>query len=123
MNALPHLNVRKAICQMGVVVSLIGALALLAFPIRGAHQFTAHFRTGEICRSIESHTLAALAEVDPAKLVADCAAFPALPMLAQIRSDAKPLFCLESASRVPLTRLFLRLKLGPSRAGGQDPLT
>jgi hypothetical protein len=122
MNPLPHLNARRFVGKMGMMASLIGALALLAFPIRGTHQFTAHFRTGEIRRSVESHTFATQAEADPAKWVADCAALPAAPMLTVIRTSAKPLPFIRSASNVPLRRLLLRFKVGPAPAGAQDPL-
>jgi hypothetical protein len=117
-----HFGTRKAISLMGGVVSLIGALMMFALPMQRAHQFTDHFRTREVRRTIERHTFLAQPEADPAERVAHIAILPALPVPVETCSNVKPLAAFEITPHVPLTRLLLRLKLGPSRASAQDPL-
>ncbi len=122
MNLPPHVGMREPRSSIDLATALLGLLMLLAFPMRPVHQFTDHFRASEIRRSVERHTFLAQPEADPAERVARGAILPALTVPVATFSAVKPLAVFEFTSQVPLTRLLLRLKLGPSRASAQDPL-
>jgi hypothetical protein len=108
-------GVRAAICVLSV-------LSLLAFSMPPAHQCTVHLRTPEVRSSIERHTSVAEPEAGPAGRIADGAVVSALFTPVDTANTVKSRENVEPSSEVPLTRLLLRLKLGPSRADGQDPL-
>jgi len=98
---------------------------LLTFPTIKPHNFTDHFRTPEVRRSILRHTQVAEVENGTEKSVERLGIHPnALPLLFDF-DFAKTKFAttsnLELALQASPTRLFLRLKLGASPAGGEDP--
>lgn len=98
--------------------TVIAALMLLAVPIRASHHFANHFRTSEARRTVERHLFLQDTPAD-----ADGAAF-AIPWdqgtPPEVRFETRePLPKLEDVFlEVPLTRLFLRLKINPG--GTQD---
>ena len=117
-----HSTTLKAATLFNLAGCVVGVLMLLAFPIRQAHQFTNHFRTPEVRRSIERHTPIAHPEAGIAERIAHQAVLPALLVHIDTGAVVEPAANIEFASQVPLSRLLLRLKLGSSRSGGQDPL-
>jgi hypothetical protein len=117
-----HPRARQVVSRIGWLPSLVVVLTLLAFPMQRTHQFTDHFRTSEARRSVERHTFLGQPELDPAERVAYCAGLPTLPVRIEIIGDVKPRTGIEFAPPVPLQRLLSRLKLGPSRGSGPDPL-
>ena len=94
---------------------------LLAFPIRSAHQFSDHFRTPEVRRSIERHTPIAHPDSRSAERTPHQALLPALLIPTDDLGAIKPAAHFDLAE-IPISRLLLRLKLGSSRSSSQDPL-
>jgi hypothetical protein len=117
-----HARARQVVSRIGCLASVVVALVLLAFPMQRTHQFTDHFRTSEARRSVERHTFLGQPELDPAERVTYCAALPVLPVPIETNGDVRPRTGIEFAPPVPLQRLLSRLKLGPSRGSGPDPL-
>ena len=101
---------------------MVSVLMLLAFPMQRVHQYTSHLRSPEVRRSIERHTPVAHSEAGTAERIAHQAVLPALLVHIDTGDVVEPAASTEFASQVPFSRLFLRLKLGSSRSGGQDPL-
>lgn len=96
---------------------------LLTFPLIKSHSFNDHLRTPEVRRSIVRHTQVAETENATAQSVERIRIQPIeLPLLLEsetkFATSTNVKFVLPSAP----TRLFLRLKLGTSPAGGEDPL-
>ena len=102
---------------------VVSLLMLLAFPMSPAgHQFTGHFRTPEVCRSIERCTSIAHPEAGTAERIARQAALPTLLVPIDTGDADAPVVNIEFAPQTPLSRMLLRLKPGSSRSGGPDPL-
>lgn len=99
---------------------VVGALMLLTFPIQSAHQYTNHFRTPQVRRTIERGVFIAHPDTTPTKRIAQQAVFPAL-LVSLNAGDAKPVTIIYF-SPVPISRLLMHLKLGFSRSGSEDPL-
>ena len=112
----------KAATLFNLAACVVSVLMLLAFPIRQADQFTNHFRTPEVRRSIERHTPIAQPESGPAERIAHQAVMPSVVMPVETGNVVDPVAKVDLSFQVPLSRLLLRLKLGSSRSGGQDPL-
>jgi hypothetical protein len=117
-----HFVPRRIAGLLNVAACVVSVLMLLAFPMQRGHQFAAHFRSPEVRRSIERHTPIAHPEAGTAERIAHQAVLPALLVYVDTGDVVEPAANIEFASQVPLARLLLRLKLGPSRSGGQDPL-
>ncbi len=115
-------TVLKGASLISAVACVVSLLMLLVFPMGPEHQFTGHFRSPEVCQSIERHTPIAQPEARTTECIAHQAALPALLMLINNGDVVEPVANIEFSPQVPLSRLLLRLKLGPSRSGGQDPL-
>jgi hypothetical protein len=96
---------------------------LLTFPTNKAHSFANHFRTPEVRRSIVRHTQLAQTENDAATSIKRLGLQPDIvPLLLVIQTAFATTSNVELAPQALPTRLFLRLKLGFSLAGGEDPL-
>jgi hypothetical protein len=96
---------------------------LLTFPLIKAHTFNDHFRTPEIRRSILRHTQVAETENATAQSVERIRIQPfELPLLLESETKFATVTNVEFIPPSSPTRLFLRLKLGASPAGGEDPL-
>lgn len=96
---------------------------LLTFPAIKPHNFSDHFRTPEVRRSIVRHTQVAQVEDATATSVVGIGIEPdPLPLVLIVETTFTPNNKVESAPPTLATRLFLRLKLGSSAAGGEDPL-
>jgi hypothetical protein len=117
-----HSITRKAATLLNLAVCVVSVLMLLAFPLRSAHQFTDHFRTPEVRRSIERHTPIAHPDSRIADRIAHQAIMPAFLVPVDIGEATFSVANVEVSSKTPISRLLLRLKLGSSRSGGQDPL-
>jgi hypothetical protein len=117
-----HSSALKAAGLLNLAACIVSVLMLLVFPMQRVHQYTNHFRAPEIRRSTLRHTPIAQRESGPAERIAHQAVLPALLVYVDTGDVVEPAANIEFASQVPLSRLLLRLKLGPSRSGGQDPL-
>jgi hypothetical protein len=96
---------------------------LLTFPANKPHNFHSHFRTPEVRRSIVRHTQLAQAEDSAAESVRHTALQPGIvPLLHIVETAVATTSNVELVPQALPTRLFLRLKLGFSLAGGEDPL-
>jgi hypothetical protein len=122
MVAHSHPGGIKAAGLVRIAICALSAMSLLAFSLRPAYQSTVHLRTPEVRRSVERHTSVAEPEASPAGRIADGAVVPALAAPVDAAITVKPRLEPEPSTEIPLTRLLLRLKLGPSRADGQDLL-
>jgi hypothetical protein len=109
------------------IVRILACLAsvgmLLTFPVIKAHNFNGHYRNPETRRLIVRHTEVAEAENATVENVARISTQPN-PLLILLNLDTKSSDStnVEPVLQVTPTRLFLRLKLGASPAGGEDPL-
>ena len=102
-------------------LSLVAVLMLLGFPLQRAHTSLSHFRAHEVRRSVLSHTLL---ERTPETTIAK-AAYKCPGKFVRLLEDCDEAESAIESSTIPTipVRLFLtRFKLGPSHAGGQDPL-
>jgi hypothetical protein len=104
------------------VACAFSVLMLLTLPIRSGHQYTNHFRTPEVRRTVERHTYVAHTNAGPAESVPHQNVLA--PLLATVDDGdvIKPVVDSEISTQIPISRLLLRLKLGWSRSGNQDPL-
>jgi hypothetical protein len=121
MSIRSHFIQRKAASLLSLAACVVSILMLLAFPIRSAHQFSDHFRTPEVRRSIERHTPIAHPDSRSAERTPHQALLPALLIPTDDLDALKPAAHFDFAE-IPISRLLLRLKLGSSRSGSQDPL-
>jgi hypothetical protein len=105
-------------------VACIASVAmLLTFPTIKAHSFTDHYRTPEVRRSIVRYTQVAEVENGTVKTVERLGIQPsAVPLLFDCKTKFPNISDVELTLQALPTRLFLRLKLGASPAGGEDPL-
>ena len=95
---------------------------LLTFPTIKSHNFTDHLRTPEVRRSIVRHTQVTEVENATVKTLVRIGIEPnELPLLVDFEAKFASISNVESALQALPTRLFLRLKLGASPAGGEDP--
>jgi len=95
---------------------------LLTFPMIQPHSFTDHFRTPQVRRLILRHTQVAEVENGTVKSVVRIGIeLNALPLLVDFKTKFATISNVELALQASPTRLFLRLKLGASPAGGEDP--
>jgi hypothetical protein len=122
MSICLHSKTRKAARLLNLAVCVVSVLMMLAFPMRSAHQFGFHFRTPEVRRSIERNTAFANPEPKPSERIPYQAVRPALFVLVDTGDAPFPIAHVELSSNVDFPRLLLRLKLGSSRSGSQDPL-
>jgi hypothetical protein len=96
---------------------------LMTFPAIKSHTFNDHFRTPEIRRSIVRHTQVAEAENATTESVERIGIQPSpLPFLLNLETKFATPTDFELVPQATPTRLFLRLKLRASPAGGEDPL-
>jgi hypothetical protein len=104
-------------------IACIASVAmLLTFPIIKPHSFADHFRTPEVRRSIVRHTQVAEVENATVRTVERFGIQPsAVPLLFDCKTKHPDISNVELALEAIPTRLFLRLKLGASPAGGEDP--
>ena len=115
--------------MMKTAAAIIRALAciasvamLLTFPTIKSHSFADHFRTPEVRRSIVRHTSIAAVEDATVKSIVRIGIAPtALPLLLDLKNKFATIRNVELALQSSPTHLFLRLKLGASPAGGEDP--
>lgn len=122
MSMCLHSTARKVARLLNLAACVVSILMLLAFPIRSAHQFSDHFRTPEVRRSIERHTPIAHPDSGASERIPHQTVLPALMVPLDYGEAIKPALTWELASQIPSSRLLLRLKLGSSRSGSQDPL-
>jgi hypothetical protein len=105
-----------------VAVYLASALMVLSFPVGSAHDFHQHFRIARVRRELVRHTFLSVAKESPAKRARPLRVRPIqlLPVDRQTESESS-----SNISPSPLvipTRILLRFRPGPFRAGGEDPL-
>ena len=102
---------------------LVGMLTLVTFVTLQGHQFTDHFRAPEVRRSTERHTVLIESRNDASDKITVAQRLSRVPVV-DAKSVTRPLGQFDSSfvPTLPITRLLVRLKLGPSRSGGQDPL-
>jgi len=105
-----------------MVAGLLSLLLLLIFPLLRARHFTTRLRTPQTVSQIERHIFVAQPKAVHAQGLANYAAIFTMFAAVVTTSQIKPLPGFQLAARVPLARLLLRLKLGPSRASSPDPL-
>ena len=104
------------------IACIVSVAMLLTFPTIKPHAFTDHFRTPEVRRSILRHTQVAEVENGTVKSVVRLGIRPhTLPLLVDFETKFPTISNVELALQALPTRLFLRLKLGASPAGGEDP--
>ena len=102
---------------------LMSALMLLSFPVQiRPHDFNSHFRAADARRSIVGHTSVERVEVRGVDRVVKIGAWPLPFLVVEPEFKIRPLPSAQLVSLIPRTRLFLRLKLGPSPSNSQDPL-
>ena len=96
---------------------------MLTFPLGKAHTFNDHFRTPETRRSIVRHTQVAEADNATSESVQriNIRPIPLSDLLDPNRESANSTN-VEFVPQATPKRLFLRLKLGASPGGGEDPL-
>ena len=112
----------RASSVLSLAACIVSVLMLLAFPVQSGHQYGSHLRTPEVRASIERHTFVAYPEAENADRIANQAVMLAVVTPIET-SDAITLVASPDLfPQVPIARLLARLKLGPSRSGGQDPL-
>ena len=107
---------------LNLAACLLSVMMLLAFPLQSGFRLTDHFRTPEVRGSIVRHTFIAQHESGPSERIANQAVLPALLTPSNTGNIVEPVANVERSVQVPPSRLLLRLKLGPSCSGGQDPL-
>jgi hypothetical protein len=118
-----HLRPDKASGVLGLLICAFAVLMLLTFPIRSAHQYANHLRSPEVRRSSERHTSIAYSNFRPAEVITYPAVLPTLLAPVEAGNTFVPAANTELLpSAIPISRLLLRLKLGCSRSGSQDPL-
>jgi hypothetical protein len=117
-----HLTTLKAARLFSLGICLLSVLTLLTFPMQSAHQFTDHFRTPEVRRSIERHTPIAQPESEAAERIPHQPVLPTriIPIDDGVVITAVANFGL--SSQVPLSRLLSRVKLGSRSSRAPDPL-
>jgi hypothetical protein len=104
------------------IACFISVAMLLSFPMIKPHNFSDHFRLPEVRRSIVRHTQVAQAEDATTESVERIGIQPnPLPLLLNVETKFATISNVELAPQASPTRLFLRLKLGASPAGGEDP--
>jgi hypothetical protein len=114
---------KSAASVVRVVACLISVALLLTFPLVKAHTFNDHFRSPEIRRSIVRHTQVAEADDATAESVQRINIQPtALFQLLDLNQESAKVINVEFVPQAVPTQLFLRLKLGNSPGGGEDPL-
>jgi hypothetical protein len=117
-------SVVKSVATVIRATACIASIAmLLTFPSNKAHSFANHFRIPEVRRAIVRHTQLAQTETDTATSVERIGLQPDIvPLLLVVQTAFATTSDVELAPQALPTRLFLRLKLGFSLAGGEDPL-
>src|SRR5579864_8931644 len=111
---------RTAAAIIRAIACIASVAMLLTFPTIKPHTFTDHFRTPEVRRSILRHTQVAKVENDTVKSVVRLGIQPnPLPLLFDFKTKFTTISNIELALQASPTRLFLRLKLGASPAGGE----
>lgn len=113
---------RRAGTFLCAVACIVCIAMLLSFPATSAHNFSGHFRSNEVRRSIVRHASVAAPEADGAQAIARVDIEPTIAMPVIVESIAQPLATFEVYAEVSLIRLLLRFKLGPSRSDGSVPL-
>jgi hypothetical protein len=113
---------KKAAAFIRALACLASVAMLLTFPTIKPHSFSDHFRTPEVRRSILRHTQVAAVEEATVKSIVRFGIQPnALPLLFDFQTKFVTISNVELAVQASPIRLFLRLKLGASPAGGEDP--
>jgi hypothetical protein len=113
---------KTAAAIIRAVACLASVAMLLTFPMIKPHSFTDHFRTPEVRRSIVRHTQVAEVEDATVKAIVRIGIEPnALSLPVDFKTKFATISNVELALQGSPTRLFLRLKLGASPAGGEDP--
>ena len=113
---------RTAAAIIRAIACVASVAMLLTFPTIKPHTFTDHFRTPEVRRSILRHTQLAEVENGTVKCIVRLGIQPnALPLLFDFKAKFPTISNVELALQASPTHLFLRLKLGASPAGGEDP--
>ncbi len=105
-----------------MVACAFSVLMLLTFPARSAHQYTSHLRTPEVGQSIERHTSIARTNIVPAECVTHRTILPTLFVSVDDGDTRETTANSEIPPSIPISHLLLRMKLGSSRSGSQDPL-
>jgi hypothetical protein len=109
-------------CFLRFASCLVGALMLLSFPLQiRVHDFNEHFRNPRICQSIVRHTSVERGESSGVDCLIEVDALRMHVLLGEAQFKARPPRP-QLVSFIPLTRLFLRFKLGPSPSSSPDPL-
>lgn len=105
------------------VLCLLSLLMLTTLPIQRAHQFQPHYRTTQIRRIFERHSVLAHSDNTTSDRLNTEAPGPAIPV--HIEPVSPPLGLRTGCLRpipISIPNQFVRLKLGPPSSGGQDPL-
>jgi hypothetical protein len=115
--------IKGAAAVVRALACLTSVAMLLTFPLIKSHSFNDHIRTPEIRRSIVRHTQVAETENATAQSVERIGIQPIeLPLLLKSETKFATATNVEFVPTSSPTHLFLRLKLGASPAGGEDPL-
>jgi hypothetical protein len=104
-----------------LLVCLTGAL-MLVFPVSRVHQRIDHFRAPDIVRSVEMHTSLDRTTGDPWKQRISANHCYLDTVLDAEEELPITLAGIESTPTVPIIRMLLRLKLGPTPSADSDPL-
>jgi hypothetical protein len=120
----PRRTSLQAIVVAGyAAANLLCLLTLVSFASTKAHDFNDHFRINELRRWTIRHTaVASAASNEAADRALNSQAQADLSSVIEPEPDLELASYSEPVSRVPLTRLLLRLKPGIHRTDAPDPL-
>jgi hypothetical protein len=117
-----QLRVRGISAILRLMACLASVVMLVTLSAPRGHQVADHFRFPEIRRAVEQHTFVDKSKIDAYESISANYVRPS--SLFQIDTDlgVKPSRDLTPVPTVPISRLLLRIKLGPSRSSTPDPL-
>ena len=105
-----------------MAVCLVGALMVLSFPLGSTHDFHQHLRTARVRRELVRHTFLSVAKESPAQGARPLRIKPIQLLPVDYETESESSSNISPSPLVIPTRILLRFRPGPSRAGGEDPL-
>ena len=111
---------RRIILMFACFCSLI---ILFTVPIEEVHHFAAHFRTGEVRRSLERHTAHASDDAPPSDPRPRREIVSAPIIMPILCADTAHAYTLTAFTEIPITRLLSRLKVGSHSDSDHDSLS
>ncbi|HUA33011.1 MAG TPA: hypothetical protein VMA09_05360 [Candidatus Binataceae bacterium] len=107
---------RGALCALALVM-------LLSFPVRAGHQFANHFRPTRVEQQIKRNTSVAQPEAKCVQRIVLPAINPIEPIDDPALKAARPAPESDVPENFrPVTRILMRIKLGPSQSESSPPL-